>query len=71
MTAPRDIRNVNFRLADFGQACYYPRRDGDDDDHEGQLIIMRAPEVILGLPWNTKAEMWNVGCFVSHIYSIL
>ena len=65
MRPPKDVRNVNIRLADFGQACHYPQRDGDR--HQGQLLLMRAPEVILGLPWGTQVDMWNAGCLVSYI----
>jgi len=63
MRAPRDAAHINVRLADFGQACYYPQRDYDD--RQGHLLLMRAPEVILGLPWDTKVDIWNAGCLVS------
>ncbi len=55
-------RNFNIRLADFGQAAYFPKRDGDNQ--EAQLPTMRAPELVLGLPWDTKADIWNLACFV-------
>lgn len=64
MAAPKDLeKDFNIRLADFGQAAYFPKRDGEHS--EAQLPTMRAPEVVLGLPWDTKADIWNLACFVS------
>lgn len=64
MKAPRDFIHLNVRLADFGQAAY-TSKDDDDDEDQPQLPGLRAPEVILGLPWDTKADIWNFACFVS------
>ncbi|KIH93985.1 protein kinase [Sporothrix brasiliensis 5110] len=43
-------------LCDMGQARIGPR-------HEGIAMPapFRAPEVILGMPWDKKIDMWNVG----------
>lgn len=30
-----------------------------------QPEALRSPEVLLGCPWNTKADIWNLGCIVS------
>lgn len=63
MKAPDDLeKNFNIRLADFGQAAYFPHRDCDDN--VAQMPTMRAPEIVLGLPWDTKADIWNLACFV-------
>ncbi|KAI0651498.1 kinase-like domain-containing protein [Trametes meyenii] len=39
--------------------------------HHFQEIIqpaaLRAPEVILGYPWSTAADIWNVGCLVTEL----
>lgn len=47
-------------LTDFGEA-----RLGEV--HEGliQPDIYRAPEVILGMSWTAKVDIWNVGVLVS------
>jgi serine/threonine-protein kinase SRPK3 len=29
-------------------------------------IALRAPEVILGAEWGPSAEIWGLGCVVSH-----
>lgn len=47
-------------LCDFGSAVF------TDKLHEcdAQPAIYRAPEVILGIPWDHKIDIWNVGCLV-------
>jgi len=47
-------------IADVGHS-HWRRR------HFQELIQptgLRAPEVILGYPWDTPADIWNVGCIV-------
>ncbi|KAJ3849425.1 kinase-like domain-containing protein [Lentinula lateritia] len=29
-----------------------------------QPEALRSPEVLLGCPWNTKADIWNLSCIV-------
>ena len=29
-----------------------------------QPVALRAPEVIVGAKWDTKADIWNLGCVV-------
>ena len=62
MRAPADIKNFHIRLADFGQAEFSPE---SDKGHEAQLQTMRAPEIIMGLPWDSKVDIWNTACFMS------
>lgn len=51
-------------LCDFGSAVF-----GDCQHLECvQPHIYRAPEVILGAPWNYKIDIWNVGCMIWDIY---
>lgn len=53
-------------LSDFGEA-----RLGNV--HEGliQPDIYRAPEVILGMSWTSKVDIWNVGVLVSEAFHVL
>jgi serine/threonine protein kinase len=46
-------------LSDFGEA-----RLGDVHDGLIQPDIYRAPEVILGMSWTSKVDIWNVGALV-------
>ena len=53
-------------VADLGSASFYNPQNPDKD-----LISTRpyrAPEVILGLPWTTKADMFSMGCIFYEIY---
>ncbi|OCH96308.1 kinase-like protein [Obba rivulosa] len=40
-------------------------------DHHFQELIqpsaLRAPEVILGYPWSTQVDIWNLGCLVTEL----
>lgn len=49
-------------LCDFGEARYI-KEGGYSEDI--QPIQYRAPEVILGVPWNEKVDIWSVGVMVS------
>lgn len=46
-------------LSDFGEA-----RLGDVHNGLIQPDIYRAPEVILGMSWTSKVDIWNVGALV-------
>jgi serine/threonine protein kinase len=48
-------------LCDFGEARFI-RDEGYGVDI--QPIQYRAPEVILGIPWNEKVDIWSVGVMV-------
>ena len=48
-------------LCDFGSA--FP--DDQTWDGEAQSLPYRAPEVILGVEWNHKVDIWNLGVLVS------
>lgn len=49
-------------LSDFGTSRIA------DGDQEGiiQPYIYRAPEVVLGMKWNEKVDIWNIGVVVSY-----
>lgn len=47
-------------LSDFGEA-----RIGDRHQGSIQPDLYRAPEVLLGMEWTSKADIWNVGVLVS------
>jgi hypothetical protein len=56
----------SFTVADFGSASFYRPERPDSD-----LISTRpyrAPEVVLGMPWSPKADMWSAGCILFEVY---
>ncbi len=51
-------------VIDFGGATF-------ESQHHSSVINTRqyrAPEVILGLGWDTASDMWSVGCIVMELY---
>lgn len=59
-----------YRLGDLGDSA---RADvlSNSGEHIIGPAILRAPEVSLGVPWTTKADIWAFGATVSgfHIRS--
>ncbi|KAK7051372.1 hypothetical protein VNI00_004872 [Paramarasmius palmivorus] len=55
------VDQVQAVLADVGHSHW-------KDRHFQELVqpsALRAPEVILGYPWGTSADIWNLGCLVT------
>ncbi|KAI0818845.1 kinase-like domain-containing protein [Irpex lacteus] len=52
-------------LCDFGEARYI-QEEGYSEDI--QPIQYRAPEVILGVPWNEKVDVWSVGVMIWDLF---
>ena len=55
---------VEVKLIDFGSAC--------QENHViysyVQSRFYRSPEVILGLPYGTKIDIWSLGCIVGELF---
>jgi len=57
---------VVLKLCDFGSACY---------SHENEITpylasrFYRAPEIILGIPYDHGLDMWAVGCTIYELYT--
>ncbi|EDO08521.1 protein kinase domain containing protein [Babesia bovis T2Bo] len=52
------------KLVDFGSSCYMQERLSD----YVQSRSYRAPEVIMGLPYDTQIDMWSLGCVLCELY---
>lgn len=50
----------NVLLSDFGSAVSGEK----SQDHDIQPDVYRCPEVMLNMPWNYPADIWNVGVMV-------
>lgn len=50
-------------LCDFGDAQF------GAETYEGEVMpdLYRAPEIVLGIPWNEKIDIWAVGVMVSRM----
>ena len=53
------------KIIDFGSSCYLTDRQSSYI----QSRSYRAPEVILGLPYNGKIDMWSLGCVVCEMFT--
>mmetsp|Transcript_11244 Transcript_11244/g.24829 ORF Transcript_11244/g.24829 Transcript_11244/m.24829 type:complete len:598 (-) Transcript_11244:323-2116(-) len=49
-----------FKVADLGNACWVDRHFSDDI----QTRQYRSPEVIVGSPYDTAADIWSLGCML-------
>ncbi|KAK1445170.1 dual specificity protein kinase [Babesia gibsoni] len=52
------------KLIDFGSSCYIQ----EQLSNYIQSRSYRAPEVILGLPYDTQIDLWSLGCVLCEIY---
>ena len=53
------------KVIDFGSSCYLTDRQSSYI----QSRSYRAPEVVLGLPYNGKIDMWSLGCVVCEMFT--
>ncbi|KAJ9064372.1 serine/threonine protein kinase, CMGC [Entomophthora muscae] len=54
------LNNLNIKIADLGNACWIDKHFTDDI----QTRQYRAPEIIVGAPWNETADMWSLACLL-------
>lgn len=53
------------RVIDFGSSCFV-------DDHLSNYVqsrSYRAPEVMLGLPYNQGIDIWSLGCIIAELWA--
>ena len=57
---PMPITPGPLNICDFGAAKL------GDDKHDGDVMpgVYRAPEIIMGLEWDSKIDIWSVGVMV-------
>ena len=53
------------KVIDFGSSCYLTDRQSSYI----QSRSYRAPEVVLGLPYDGKIDIWSLGCVIAEMYS--
>ncbi|CAE8609772.1 unnamed protein product [Polarella glacialis] len=53
------------KVIDFGSSCFV-------DDHLSSYVqsrSYRAPEVMLGLPYDQKIDQWSLGCIIAELWT--
>jgi serine/threonine protein kinase len=56
---------AQIKLIDFGSSCYLTDRQSSYI----QSRSYRAPEVILGLPYDGRIDIWSIGCVVAEMFT--
>lgn len=53
------------KVIDLGSSCFWT----DNLSLYVQSRSYRAPEVMLGLPYDQKIDLWSLGCILAELYS--
>mmetsp|Transcript_84995 Transcript_84995/g.147463 ORF Transcript_84995/g.147463 Transcript_84995/m.147463 type:complete len:420 (-) Transcript_84995:90-1349(-) len=58
------LHDCRIVVIDFGGAVF------KDERHDGRIGTrqFRAPEVVLGLPWDELSDIWGAGCIIAMLY---
>jgi len=60
----KDPEKVEVKIIDFGSSCF----SEDDLSTYVQSRSYRAPEVILGMKYTNKIDIWSLGCIIAELY---
>ncbi|KAL3834838.1 hypothetical protein ACJIZ3_009574 [Penstemon smallii] len=61
----KSYRKCEIKVIDLGSSCF-------QTDHLSLYVqsrSYRAPEVLLGLPYNQKIDLWSIGCILAELCS--
>lgn len=61
----RSYSRCEVKVIDFGSSCFV-------DDHLTSYVqsrSYRAPEVMLGLPYDQKIDLWSLGCILAELWT--
>ncbi|KAI3458557.1 hypothetical protein Pfo_015220 [Paulownia fortunei] len=61
----KSYRRCEIKVIDLGSSCFQT----DNMSLYLQSRSYRAPEVMLGLPYDQKIDLWSVGCILAELYS--
>ncbi|EPS72763.1 hypothetical protein M569_01993, partial [Genlisea aurea] len=61
----KSYRRCEIKIIDLGSSCFLT----DNLSVYIQSRSYRAPEVMLGLPYNQKIDLWSIGCIIAELYS--
>lgn len=61
----KSYSQAEIKVIDFGSSCFV-------DDHLSSYVqsrSYRAPEVMLGLPYDQKIDIWSLGCIIAELWT--
>eukprot|EP01114_Cavostelium_apophysatum_P014224 TRINITY_DN3637_c0_g1_i1.p1 TRINITY_DN3637_c0_g1~~TRINITY_DN3637_c0_g1_i1.p1 ORF type:complete len:849 (+),score=219.09 TRINITY_DN3637_c0_g1_i1:168-2549(+) len=61
----KSYSRTEVKIIDFGSSCF-------TKDHLSSYVqsrSYRAPEVILGFPYNSKIDLWSLGCIIAELWT--
>lgn len=59
-----DSRRKDLKIIDFGSSC----SKGLNAFTYVQSRFYRAPEVVMGLPYDYQVDMWSLGCIIAELF---
>ena len=60
----KERNKSGIKVIDFGSSCF----EGNTIYTYIQSRYYRAPEVILGMPYDTKIDIWSFGCIIAELH---
>jgi dual specificity tyrosine-phosphorylation-regulated kinase 2/3/4 len=60
----RKINKSGIKIIDFGSGCF----ENEKIYTYIQSRFYRAPEIVLGIPYNAAIDMWSFGCILYELY---
>jgi len=61
----QNVVTCDIKVIDFGSSCFI----GDELSTYVQSRSYRAPEVLLGLDYGQKIDMWSIGCILAELHT--
>lgn len=65
ITSIKNISDLSLKVIDFGSATF-------DNEYHTTIINTRqyrAPEVIIGTPWDKPSDVWGIACIILELYT--
>lgn len=61
----RSYTNKTLKIIDLGSSVFFH----DEPTYYIQTRSYRAPEVILGVPYDGKIDIWSLGCIIAEVFT--
>ncbi len=61
----KSYTNKTVKIIDLGSSVFFH----DEPTYYIQTRSYRAPEVILGIPYDGKIDIWSLGCIIAEVFT--